>query len=129
MYKTIILSAFAMLAMDYIWLNFIAKSLYTEQLGQFFDMQDGGMRVNYFAACLVYASLLIGIFVFVLPISHSNFDVLIKGAIFGLIVYGVYDFTNLAIIKNWPLQISIIDMLWGGCLCSATSFMAYSLLS
>ncbi len=128
MYKTIILSLIAMLAMDYIWLNFIAKSLYADQLGQFFDMQDGGMRVNYYAAALVYAALLIGIFVFVLPSSHSKVDILIKGALFGLIVYGVYDFTNLAIIKNWPLQISIIDMMWGGCLCSATSFFAYSLL-
>lgn len=128
MYKTIILSLIAMLAMDYIWLSFIAKSLYTEQLGQFFDMQDGGMRVNYFAAFLVYAALLIGIFVFVLPAANSSIDVLIKGALFGLIVYGVYDFTNLAIIKNWPLKISIIDMIWGGCLCSATSFLAYSLL-
>ncbi len=125
MYKTIILSAIAMLVMDYIWLTFIAKPLYMQDLGKFFDIQNGSMQVNYFAAAIVYLGLLSGIFLFVLPRADSLVDAFVYGALFGLIIYGVYDFTNLATIKAWPLKISIIDMLWGGALCSATSGVGY----
>ena len=35
------------------------------------------------------------------------------GAIMGIVVYGIYDFTNLAILKKYPLAFAVADMAWG----------------
>lgn len=36
--------------------------------------------------------------------------------ILGMLVYGVYDSTNYATLKNWDLNVAIKDSLWGGVL-------------
>jgi uncharacterized membrane protein len=36
-----------------------------------------------------------------------------KSALYGLLTYGTYDLTNLALIKDWPLSVTIVDMIWG----------------
>ncbi len=43
-------------------------------------------------------------------------DSLVKGFIYGFILYGVFDFTNLAIFKEFNLKTAVIDMAWGGAL-------------
>lgn len=47
-----------------------------------------------------------------MPLSEFS-EVLWKSAFLGLMVYRVYEFTNLALIKNWPLKVVFIDILWG----------------
>ena len=47
------------------------------------------------------------------------------GAFFGLITYGTYDLTNLATLRDWPLNITIIDLVWGTFLNAATSGITY----
>ena len=44
--------------------------------------------------------------------------------ILGLIIYGVFDFTNLAIFENYSLKLGLIDMLWGGILFGVSSYIA-----
>jgi uncharacterized membrane protein len=34
----------------------------------------------------------------------------------GAAVYAVYDFTNLAILKDYKVQFAVMDTLWGGTL-------------
>jgi uncharacterized membrane protein len=38
---------------------------------------------------------------------------LIRAALFGLITYATYDLTNLATIKDWPIIVTVVDMIWG----------------
>ena len=54
-------------------------------------------------------------------------DTLMKGFIFGVVVYGVFDFTNLAIFSNYPFSTAIIDTLWGGILMALTTNFVYYL--
>ena len=59
---------------------------------------------------------IVGVLVFVvLPGLKENAlpVTLIKAALFGLITYATYDLTNLATVKDWPLIITIVDLLWG----------------
>jgi uncharacterized membrane protein len=50
-----------------------------------------------------------------------------RAALFGLITYATYDLTNLATLKDWPLLVTVIDMIWGtvlSVLVSSISLMA-----
>ena len=51
------------------------------------------------------------------------------GALFGLFTYGTYDLTNMATLQNWPLAITIVDMLWGTFLGGVLGAVAYGLLT
>ncbi len=64
----------------------------------------------------VYVLLALGITYFVHP-QLSQITLLgatLVGTLFGLVVYGVYDFTNLAILKGWGLKLAVVDVIWGG---------------
>nr|WP_290768651.1 DUF2177 family protein [Halanaerobium sp.] len=51
------------------------------------------------------------------------------GAFFGFITYATYDMTNLATIKDWPVMITVIDIIWGSVLCGLTSLITYLLIN
>ena len=46
------------------------------------------------------------------------------GALFGLVVYRVYDMTNMAILERWQLRMVWIDICWGCFLCGSTTCFA-----
>lgn len=109
------------LLMDFIWLGFIARPFYGRQIGSLMG------NTNYAAAAVVYILLAAGVVLFALPHAKSYPQALLWGAVFGLITYGIYDFTNLAILKNWTLTISVADMLWGGVVCAVATAAALCL--
>jgi len=47
------------------------------------------------------------------------------GALFGFFTYATYDLTNLALLKDWPIIIVIVDILWGVVLCSAVATLSF----
>jgi len=65
---------------------------------------------------LTYLLLTIGVLVFVLPRVHSARDCIVWGGLFGLVVYGVFDTTNLVILKDYPLSLAAVDTIWGAVL-------------
>ena len=52
-------------------------------------------------------------------------DALMFGALFGLITYATYDLSNLATIKDWPLLVTIVDLVWGATLAASVSTATY----
>ena len=50
---------------------------------------------------------------------------LVKAALFGLITYATYDLTNLATVKDWPLVITIVDLIWGMVLTTIVSLAGF----
>lgn len=78
-----------------------------------------------------YILMIFGVYYFVYKHINRNtwiFDTLIKGFLFGFTLYGVFDFTNLAIFTDYTLDTALIDMFWGGTLMGITSFLSYYLL-
>ena len=107
------------LAIDMAWLGFIAKDLYRKHLGKF--LTDD---VNWIAAIVFYILFVIGIFIFaIMPAVEKNSfnSAILLGALFGFFTYATYDLTNLATLKNWPLNIVFIDILWGSVLTGIVS--------
>jgi len=109
-------------AIDMLWLGLIAKNIYQEQLGHYLKTNP-----NWPAAIIFYLIYIIGIIIFaVLPnINKEPPKAAIFGALFGFFAYATYDLTNYSTIKNWPLGIVIIDIIWGTILTSTVALVSY----
>ncbi len=73
-------------------------------------------NINWLSAIIFYLLFILGVTIFVITPAlekHSWTHALLFGALFGLITYATYDLTNLATIKDWPLIVTIIDLIWG----------------
>lgn len=49
----------------------------------------------------------------------------VSGAVLGFAAYGTYGFTNAATLRNWPVEMLIIDTIWGTVLTSVTCLLAF----
>jgi len=118
-----VLTFIVFLAVDMIWLGFIAKNLYRKYLGDF--LSD---KVNWTAAFIFYLLFVIGISIFAIYPAVNKDSVssaILLGALFGFFTYATYDMTNLATLKDWPLPIVIIDILWGSALSAIVSLSGF----
>jgi uncharacterized membrane protein len=109
--KLYIASLVVFFAVDMVWLVLVARSFYKKYLG--FLMAPA---INWVAAILFYLLFIAGILVFVvLPGVKENSlqNTVFRAIFFGLITYATYDLTNLATIKDWPLTVTIVDLIWG----------------
>lgn len=114
---------------DTIWLGFIAKNLYLKQYAQWLRLVGGQLKPLWWATLLVYLLFALSIVVFILPLAKTSLLYsAFYGALLGAIIYGIYDFTCLAIFKDFPVAIAFIDWAWGIVLCSwvsvATNYFA-----
>lgn len=120
-------AAFAtIIVLDYIWLGYVVRKFYAKNLAHIARVQGDRFEVTYWAGGVVYAFLALGIVFFVLPkiaASDSALWAWVVGAIFGLVVYGVYDFTNHSVM-DWPLNVSLADVAWGGMVCGLATLAA-----
>ena len=111
------------LAIDMVWLGLIAKNFYRQQIG--FLMKSD---VNWIAAIFFYLLFIAGLILFVIEPAlekKSWLNAILLGALFGLVTYATYDLTNLATIKNWPMLVTIIDLIWGSFVTATVSFLTY----
>lgn len=121
-----LLTFIVFLIVDMFWLGIIAKNLYQKYLGGF--LTD---RVNWTAALIFYLIYVVGISIFAIyPAVNkdSAFNAILMGALFGIFTYATYDLTNLATLKGWPLNIVIIDILWGAFLSAIVSFSGFHIV-
>jgi uncharacterized membrane protein len=121
MLKSIIVTAVTMLAMDAIWLTF--RNSYHEALIK--SVQGSAIVIRPIPALLVYVLLPLATTYFVTSQSKSAFEALKNGAVFGASMYALYDLTNLATLKGWTTEMTIIDILWGSTLCSIGAISGY----
>ncbi len=114
------------LVLDIAWIGFIAKKFYNRMLGYLMKKNP-----NLPAAVVFYLLYIFGLMFFVVNpalAAGKALYALMAGALFGLISYATYDLTNLATVKEWPLKLSVIDLIWGSVLSAVTSFAGYSLI-
>ena len=108
---------------DMVWLVLIAKKFYQGQIG--FLMKPD---INWFAAIIFYLLFIAGLVIFVISPAvekHSWAHAILFGALFGLITYATYDLTNLATMKDWPLLVTVVDLIWGTVLAASISGITY----
>lgn len=117
------------LVIDSFWLSwlggFYARQL--ETIGRFDE--SGAFAARLAPAILVYLLMALAIEAFVF--SNKNLKTLgehvFYGGLLGLVIYGVFDGTNRAILADYPLEMMIVDMIWGTCLFAAVSAINFQL--
>jgi uncharacterized membrane protein len=110
-------------AIDMLWLGLIAKDFYAKQIG-------GLMKpnINWTAAIIFYLIFIACLVVFVIMpavVKNSWSHAVLMGALFGFVCYATYDLTNLAVAKDWPIFVTIIDLIWGAVLAASVSVITY----
>lgn len=106
-----------------VWLGVVARNLYKQKLGFIVSPE-----VNWAAAIIFYLIYIGGILFFaVLPASKemSWQTALLNGALLGGMCYATYDLTNMATIAKWPLEIVVIDIVWGMVLTGSVAILSY----
>jgi len=110
-------------AIDMVWLAVVAKNFYQKQIG--FLMKPD---INWLAAIIFYLLFITGLIIFVITpamVKQSWVHALLYGALFGLVTYATYDLTNLATVKDWPLLVTVVDLVWGSVLAASVSVITY----
>jgi uncharacterized membrane protein len=108
---------------DMVWLGLIAKNFYKQQIGHLLKSD-----VQWIPAILFYLLFVAGLVVFVIAPAvekKSWSEALLRGAFFGLVTYATYDLTNLALAKDWPLLVTVVDLLWGTALGATVATLTY----
>jgi uncharacterized membrane protein len=104
-------TAVTMMVLDFLWLAIVAKDTYQEGIGHLMAQQP-----NLFAAAVFYVVFVTGLLAFAVVPHRSTSGwgrTLTAAAMLGFLTYATYDLTNLALLKDWPLGLSLIDMAWG----------------
>lgn len=112
-------AAILFLAIDMVWLMWLGRSFYTNEIGALLRQPP-----NLSAAGFFYILYVTGLMIMVIwPAfqAQSALQALLYGAILGLVAYGTYDLTNLAVMKGFTARIAVIDMIWGMVLTGAVS--------
>lgn len=117
----LLISAITLLSVDFIYLNLV-KNYFSWQVKR---IQGDTMNINYFAAALCYIFLIVGLNYFIIKPRKSPRDAFLLG----LVIYGVFETTNMALFKNWSIFTVIIDTIWGGILFALTTMAVYKLKS
>ena len=121
-FKNYLIAIVIFTLIDLVWLVFISRKLYQDKLGHLM-----APKVNFAAAAIFYLLFIAGMVFFVINPAVEKQSVLYAlgaGAFFGLVTYATYDLTNLATLKDWPVSITIIDLIWGSFVTSATSALS-----
>jgi uncharacterized membrane protein len=108
---------------DLIWLAIMNKRFYAVQLNGL--MSD---KVQWVPAIIFYLLFIAALIILVvLPASEAGswLKACALGALLGMVAYATYDLTNLSTIKNWPLVVTVVDIVWGTTISAIVATVSY----
>jgi uncharacterized membrane protein len=111
----LLISAIVLITIDFVYLN-LMKGYFNHQIK---SIQGSALKINYLGVAICYIFLIVGINYFIIKPRKSVSDAFLLG----IIIYGVYETTNYALLKNWSILTVIIDTLWGGLLFASTTYI------
>jgi len=103
-----------LLLLDFLWIRTVMGPKYQTMVRV---IQGHDLRMRPYAAVLAYVLMVVGLNMFVLPHIRKDYelvDSLRYGFTFGVVLYGVYDFTAGAVFREWDMKLATVDILWGG---------------
>lgn len=119
-------SILGFIVLDGLWLGVVMKDFYLRHLAPIGRITDGGFAPIWAAAVPVYVLLGVGVALLAVPRATSLGTAAAFGALFGLIVYGVYDLTNYSTLAQWPAVVTLADIVWGTIACAAVATCTYA---
>jgi uncharacterized membrane protein len=119
MFKKLAVISVTMLVIDLIMLSVLSK-MWKESIEK---IQSTPFKVKPLYAVGAYVLMIFGLYYFVLENTLPTNQLVIRAFAFGIVVYGIFDFTNLAIFTNYNLKTALIDILWGGILMASVTWL------
>lgn len=113
--KKLLLSIIILIVLDSIYL-YLFSPHFKQQI---FDVQNSQLQFDLFPAVICYFVLIFGLNYFILQRDNNILD----AVLLGLVIYTVYETTNMAILKKWNIKSVLIDSIWGGILFGLTTFI------
>lgn len=121
--KMYVVAFLIFIIIDAVWLGLVAPKFYKDQIGHLM-----AEKPNFVAALVFYLVFIVGVVYFVINPAieaQSIAKVVVSGLLFGFITYATYDLTNLATLKDWPLLVTGVDLLWGSFLSTTMGVLTY----
>lgn len=121
--KLYLLTVPVFFAIDMLWLGFFAKDFYRAQIGFLLRTE-----FNWVAAILFYLLFIGGVIFFAVSpalVEGGWKRALLYGALFGFMTYATYDLTNLATVRDWPVTVTLVDLVWGTVLSALVALASY----
>ena len=117
--KSILLSGFIMIILDYFYLSTISS--FFNKLVK--NIQGKKIKLKLSGVIMCYVILLFGLNHFIISQNKSPYE----ASLLGLVIYGIYESTNYAIFDKWNLEALVLDTIWGGVLFYLTTYATYKL--
>ena len=114
-----LIASIIFLIIDVIWLSFATKSFYRPLIGNLL-----ANKPVMWAAALFYILYVFGMSLIVIQpciASDSIIKTIYTGFVFGLVAYGTYNLTNMAVLNGWSPIVTFVDMFWGGSLTAVSA--------
>lgn len=120
------------IAIDYVWIGIVMKDFYLNLLQGIGRMENGAFKPHIPSMIAVYIAAAFLVTFFIYPMFQKEgitFHSVAMTFLFGIATYAFYDFTNYALLKDWPAKILAVDILWGGVLMALGTMFAYLILT
>ena len=108
------------LGIDAIWLKTMTSLFYEKRIGHLLADEP-----NMIAAGVFYLFYLFALCILILypqiKAGASLGHIFLLGGLIGLMAYGTYDFTSLALYKGFTMDTALVDFVWGGVLTGTVS--------
>lgn len=113
-------TAFAVTLFSFLLLDTLYFSIMYRYMNKTIEkLQRKPMMIRYSSALVCYLAMTV-LFVYFIVLQKRT----IREAFFlGFLVYLIYETTNFAILKDWPLTLVWIDSIWGGILFMIVAFI------
>ena len=116
--KDLISVGIILVIIDVVYLSLIGGPPFVKMVEK---IQGKDVKMNYVSAIMAYVLLVAMAYIFIIKKKATNKEAFILG----LLTYGIFDFTNLALFKDYTLKTALIDTLWGGILYKSVTFIQY----
>uniref|UniRef100_A0A6C0IG13 DUF2177 family protein n=1 Tax=viral metagenome TaxID=1070528 RepID=A0A6C0IG13_9ZZZZ len=110
-----LISAIVFLSLDFIYLTLMGN-YFKKQIQ---SIQGSELKINLLGAAICYVFLIFGINYFIIKPNKS----VNEAFLLGIVIYGVYETTNYALLENWSILTVFLDTLWGGILFAVTTYI------
>ena len=116
---SILFTAIILVCLDAIYLNLLSSYM----ANQVKSVQGTPVKMNLLAAVICYVFIVFGLYYFIIKPKRSVNDAFLLG----IVIYAIFELTNLSIFTNWSIFTVLMDTLWGGVLFGSTTYIMHML--
>jgi uncharacterized membrane protein len=123
-----------LVTLDVLWLT-LARSMYASTV---LRVQGSDLRPNYLAGLLAYGLIFVSILCIVVPSvnaasgdgqpSNPGFLSLRVAGLLGLVIYGIFNLTNLTMFAEYGIRTALVDTLWGTVLYALSTYVGLKVI-